>query len=108
MTGKLGINSRWDIVPAALSVLLYINFIVFIVLLFAATGVLFLYSAPSLLTAGLLIAAIITHLVTNRKSSKLWRRLLLGGIAANLMIILFFVLTVVVMMAAWGNVSPAK
>lgn len=108
MTGKLGIKSRWDIVPAALSVLLYINFIVFIVLLFAATGVLFLYSAPSLLTGGLLIAAIITHLVTNRKSSKLWRRLLLGGIAANLMIILFFVLTVVVMMAAWGNVSLGK
>ncbi len=29
MLEKLGVKSRWDIVPAVLSVLLYLNFIVF-------------------------------------------------------------------------------
>ncbi len=43
MLEKLGVKSRWDIVPAVLSVLLYLNFIVFVILLFAATGVLLLY-----------------------------------------------------------------
>lgn len=42
MLEKLGVKSRWDIVPAVLSVLLYLNFIVFVILLFAATGVLLL------------------------------------------------------------------
>jgi len=102
MSEKLGIRSRWDIVPAVVSVLLYLNFLIFLVLLFTATGVLILYPAPSLLTAGLLIAAIVTHLVTQRKSCKLWRRLLLGGIAANFLIVLFFVLALVVMVAAWA------
>lgn len=106
--GKLGIRSWWDVVPALLSVLLYINFMVFIVLIFAATGALFLYSAPSLLTAGLLIAAIITHLVTRRRSCKLWRRLLLGGIAANFLIVAFFVLVMVMMAAAWGSAAAAN
>ena len=108
MIGKLGIKSWWDIAPAALSVLLYINFIVFMVLLFTATGVLFLYTAPSLLTAGLLITAIIAHLITHRKSCKLWRRLLLGGIAANFLIVVFFVLVMVMMVAIWGNAAAAN
>ena len=51
MLEKLGVKSRWDIVPAVLSVLLYLNFIVFVILLFAATGVLLLYAAPSAVTA---------------------------------------------------------
>ena len=105
MGGKLGIKSRWDIVPAVLSVLMYINFIVFIVLLFTATGVLFLYSAPSLLTGGMLIAAIIAHLVTRRRTCKLWRRLLLGAIAANFLIIAIFIILIVVSVAAWMDVA---
>lgn len=104
MIGKLGIKSRWDIVPAMLSVLLYINFIVIIVLLFTATGALFLYPEPSLLTAGMLIAAIITHLITRRRTCKLWRRLLLGAIAANFLIIAIFILLIVVSVAAWMDV----
>lgn len=108
MSEKLGIRSRWDIVPAVLSVLLYINFIVFLILFFAATGVLLLYAAPSMLTAGLLIAAIITHLVTQRKTCKLWRRLLLGGIAANFLIVIIFVLAIFLMVAAWGDIAAAN
>ncbi len=104
MGEKLGIKSRWDIVPAVLSVLMYINFIVFIVLLFTATGVLFLYAAPSLLTAGMLIAAIIAHLVTRSKTCKLWRRLLLGAIFVNFLIIAIYILLIVVSVAAWMDV----
>lgn len=105
MGEKLGIKSRWDIVPAVLSVLLYINFVVFAILAFAATGVLFMYPAPSLLTAGMLIAAIIAHLVTRRRTCRLWRRLLLGGIAANFLIIVFFIVIAAVMMAAWMDAA---
>lgn len=101
MGQKLGIKSGWDVAPAALSVLLYINFVVFAILAFTATGVLFMYAAPSMLTAGMLIAAIIAHLVTRRRACKLWRRLLLGGIAANFLIILFFIIIAAAVAAAW-------
>ena len=104
MLGKLGIRSRWDIAPAVLAVLLYINFLVFIILLFAATGDLFLYAAPSILTAALLIAAIIAHLITRNRACKLWRRLLLGAIWANFLIIAAFVAIGAVMIFSWLDV----
>ena len=104
MLEKLGIKSRWDLVPAVLSVLLYINFLVFVILLFAATGVLFLYAAPSILTSALLIAAIIAHLITRHRSCKLWRRLLLGAIGANFLIIAAFIVIGVVMVFSWLDV----
>lgn len=101
MIEKLGIKSRWDIAPAVLAVLMYVNFIVFIILLFMDTGALFLYPEPSLLTAGMLIAGIIAHLITRRKACKLWRRLLLGAIAANFLVIIILIVLVVVAVTAW-------
>ena len=105
MLEKLGIKSRWDIAPAVFSVLLYLNFIVMLMLFFTATGALLLYAAPSMLTAGLLIVGIITHLITRHRACKLWRRLLLGGIGANFLMIIFFVLVVFMMISAWGDIQ---
>ena len=105
MLEKLGIKGRWDIAPAVFSVLLYLNFIVMLMLFFTATGVLLLYAVPSMLTAGLRIAGIITQLIPRHRACKLWRRLLLGGIGANFLMIIFFVLVVFMMISAWGDIQ---
>ena len=102
---KLGIKSRWDIAPAVLAVLLYGNFLVFLVLCAAAVGLVFLEPVVPVLTAVLLLLGIACHLATRRRTSKLWRRLLLGSIAANFLIVVFFVIAVWVMMAAWMDLA---
>lgn len=102
---KLGMKTPWDIAPAILSALLYLNFLAFLVTLFAATGALLLSPVPSLLSGGLLFLGIVAHLVTRRRSGKLWRRLLLGGIAAGFLIVAFYVLAAVLMTAAWMGVE---
>lgn len=99
---KVGIQTPWDIAPALLALLLYGNFVLFFILLFAAMGVLFLYPALPVVTAILLLVSITAHLATRKRSCKLWRRLLLGGIAANFFVVAFYVAAFVLMAAAWG------
>ena len=64
-------------------------------------GVLFLDPVPAVFTGLLLLLGILCHLMTRRRTGKLWRRLLLGGIAADFLVVAFYVLTAVVMVMAW-------
>ena len=98
---KAGIQTPWDIAPAILALLLYGNFVVFLVLLATAMGVLFLYPFSPIATSILLLIAITVHLITRKRSCKLWHRLLLGGIAANFLVVAFYVGMIVIMSLAW-------
>ncbi len=102
---KLGIASPWDIPAAVGAVLLFGNFAVFVALLITAMGRVFLEPVVAIVTAALLLAGILCHLVTRRKTGKLWRRLLLAAIAANLLIVAFYVLATILMVLAWADVG---
>ena len=97
----LGIQSLWELAAAVMAVLLYLDFLVIALLGAAAIGVLFLDPVPAVFTGLLLLLGILCHLVTRRRTGKLWRRLLLGGIAADFLVVAFYVLTAVVMVMAW-------
>lgn len=96
-----GLQSRWDIPAAAAAVLLYANFAAVLTVLAAAMGMLFLYGFFPIVTALLLLAGVLCHFITRRRTGRLWRRLLLGGIAANLLIAALYMLTVVLFALAW-------
>jgi hypothetical protein len=97
----LGIQSLWELAAAVMAVLLYLDFLVIALLGAAAIGVLFLDPVPAVFTGLLLLLGILCHLMTRRRTGKLWRRLLLGGIAADFLVVAFYVLTAVVMVMAW-------
>ena len=97
----LGIQSLWELAAAVMAVLLYLDFMVIALLGAAAIGVLFLDPVPAVFTGLLLLLGILCHLMTRRRTGKLWRRLLLGGIAADFLVVAFYVLTAVVMVMAW-------
>lgn len=97
----LGIQSLWELAAAVMAVLLYLDFLVIVLLGAAAIGVLFLDPVPAVFTGLLLLLGILCHLITRRRTGKLWRRLLLGGIAADFLVVTFYVLTAVVMVMAW-------
>ncbi|MDE6837446.1 MAG: hypothetical protein K2P33_03530 [Acutalibacter sp.] len=97
----LGIQSLWELAAAVMAVLLYLDFLVIALLGAAAIGVLFLDPVPVVFTGLLLLLGILCHLMTRRRTGKLWRRLLLGGIAADFLVVAFYVLTAVVMVMAW-------
>ena len=97
----LGIQSLWELAAAVMAVLLYMDFLVIALLGAAAIGVLFLDPVPAVFTGLLLLLGILCHLMTRRRTGKLWRRLLLGGIAADFLVVAFYVLTAVVMVMAW-------
>lgn len=97
----LGIQSLWELAAAVMAVLLYLDFLVIALLGAAAIGVLFLDPVPAVFTGLLLLLGILCHLITRRRTGKLWRRLLLGGIAADFLVVAFYVLTAVVMVMAW-------
>lgn len=97
----LGIQSLWELAAAVMAVLLYLDFLVIVLLGAAAIGVLFLDPVPAVFTGLLLLLGILCHLITRRRTGKLWRRLLLGGIAADFLVVAFYVLTAVVMVMAW-------
>ena len=97
----LGIQSLWELAAAVMAVLLYLDFLVIALLGAAAIGVLFLDPVPAVFTGLLLLLGILCHLMTWRRTGKLWRRLLLGGIAADFLVVAFYVLTAVVMVMAW-------
>ncbi len=99
--GSLGLQSGWDVLAAVAAILLYGNFLAFIVLLFAAIGMLLLYPEFSIVTSVLLLCGILMHFITRRKTAKLWRRLLFGSVAANLLIVAFYILAVAVFAMAW-------
>lgn len=99
---RLGISGPWDIPAAVFAVLLFVNFLVFAALLVTAMGLVFLEPAAAVSTGAVLLAGIVCHLVTRRKTGKLWRRLLLGGIGANLLIVAFYILAAVLMVMAWS------
>ena len=101
----LGIQSLWELAAAVMAVLLYLDFLVIALLGAAAIGVLFLDPVPAVFTGLLLLLGILCHLMTRRRTGKLWRRLLLGGIAANFLLVAFFVLAVGMMVMAWTNVG---
>lgn len=96
----LGIQSLWELAAAVMAVLLYLDFLVIALLGAAAIGVLFLDPVPAVFTGLLLLLGILCHLITRRRTGKLWRRLLLGGIAADFLVVAFYVLTAVVMVMA--------
>ena len=75
----LGIQSLWELAAAVMAVLLYLDFLVIALLGAAAIGVLFLDPVPAVFTGLLLLLGILCHLMTRRRTGKLWRRLLLGG-----------------------------
>lgn len=97
----LGIQSLWELAAAVMAVLLYLDFLVIALLGAAAIGVLFLDPVPAVFTGLLLLLGTLCHLMTRRRTGKLWRRLLLGGIAADFLVVAFYVLTAVVMVMAW-------
>ena len=97
----LGIQSLWELAAAVMAVLLYLDFLGIALLGAAAIGVLFLDPVPAVFTGLLLLLGILCHLMTRRRTGKLWRRLLLGGIAADFLVVAFYVLTAVVMVMAW-------
>ena len=97
----LGIQSLWELAAAVMAVLLYLDFLVIALLGAAAIGVLFRDPVPAVFTGLLLLLGILCHLMTRRRTGKLWRRLLLGGIAADFLVVAFYVLTAVVMVMAW-------
>lgn len=97
----LGIQSLWELAAAVMAVLLYLDFLVIALLGAAAIGALFLDPVPAVFTGLLLLLGILCHLMTRRRTGKLWRRLLLGGIAADFLVVTFYVLTAVVMVMAW-------
>ncbi len=96
-----GLQSRWDIPAAVAAVLLFANFLVVLALLLAAMGMLFFYGFFPMATALLLLAGILCHFITRKRSCKLWRRLLLGGIASNILIAALYVLAMVLFTLAW-------
>lgn len=79
-----------DLVAAAASVVLGLNFIAFLILSLPAIGASF-DPVLAIVTAILLIVGLIVRLILKRfEVSKLWRRILLGTIICNFLIIVVF------------------
>lgn len=98
---RKGQFSPWDIIAAAMAVLLLANFLLFGILCIAAIGMAFDPVLAFLTGVELLLGLVVLLPAKRLKVKKLWRRLLIAGVVCNALIVVFLCAAVILMLAAW-------